>query len=269
MGYIYRAENTISKKSYIGQTKRDVQIRWWEHCVKEKGIDTILTRAIKKYGEDCWDVTVLEECADNELDEREKYWIKYYDSYRNGYNATLGGQGVTTIDYDLIITDFKDGLNIYDIAQKYNIQIPTVKYILDSHKINYESKLWRTEIPVEMIDIKTLSVIQVFPSLTKAVDSHPEWNIATLSGAINGRRASAYGYYWKKVDDNTKQFKPTIQHKTKVLQYSEAGEFLKEYDSIAEANRTFNKPSNHKGIGNCLAGRAKTAFGFVWKRAKE
>ena len=37
------------------------------------------------------------------LNEREKYWINYYNSYHNGYNATFGGEGSCIYDYNLIV----------------------------------------------------------------------------------------------------------------------------------------------------------------------
>ena len=48
--------------------------------------------AIRKYGKNNFSVEVLEECQENLLDERERYYIKYYNSYNEGYNLTLGGQ---------------------------------------------------------------------------------------------------------------------------------------------------------------------------------
>lgn len=51
-----------------------------------------IKRAIHKYGKDKFRISLLEEVPIEKLNEREKYWIAYYDSYNNGYNLTLGGQ---------------------------------------------------------------------------------------------------------------------------------------------------------------------------------
>lgn len=51
-----------------------------------------IKRAIHKYGKSKFHISLLEEVSIEELNEREKYWIAYYDSYNNGYNLTLGGQ---------------------------------------------------------------------------------------------------------------------------------------------------------------------------------
>lgn len=51
----------------------------------------VIYRAIRKYGLENFTFEVLEECPSELLNEREIYWINYFDSYYNGYNCTLGG----------------------------------------------------------------------------------------------------------------------------------------------------------------------------------
>lgn len=46
---------------------------------------------MRKYGLENFTFSILEECPQNKLKEREIYWIKYYNTYRKGYNATRGG----------------------------------------------------------------------------------------------------------------------------------------------------------------------------------
>ena len=48
---------------------------------------------MRKYGIEHFTIEAIEECPINILSEREKYWISEFDSYHNGYNATLGGDG--------------------------------------------------------------------------------------------------------------------------------------------------------------------------------
>ena len=61
-----------------------------------------LYRAFKKYGIDNFQLSIIEECNDIEVDAKEIYWIEYYGSFKYGYNATLGGDGKHYCDYDLI-----------------------------------------------------------------------------------------------------------------------------------------------------------------------
>ena len=97
LGYIYKIINLQNNKIYIGQTQQDYRVRFAQHIshAKTGHSNHKLARAIRKYGKDSFVVEVLEEVPFEKLDEREIYWIKYYDSTNDkiGYNITLGGQG--------------------------------------------------------------------------------------------------------------------------------------------------------------------------------
>ena len=93
MGIIYKHTNKINGKSYIGQTVQTMEIRLKQHLKEKRNFAFI--SAIKKYGVENFTSEVIESNVEN-LDEREKYWIKYYDTYNNGYNMTEGGDGFTS-----------------------------------------------------------------------------------------------------------------------------------------------------------------------------
>lgn len=97
LGIIYKITNIINSKVYIGQTIRPLKIRWYEHCqsINNEKYQMIIKRAIHKYGKENFTIESIEECDQQLLNQREKYWISYYDSYENGYNSTLGGQDYT------------------------------------------------------------------------------------------------------------------------------------------------------------------------------
>ena len=79
---------------YIGKTARSLEIRLQEHL---RHAETYFERAVKKYGIDAFEVSVVEECNnEKELNEREIYWIEKFNcKYPNGYNLTDGGEGCT------------------------------------------------------------------------------------------------------------------------------------------------------------------------------
>lgn len=87
---IYKVTNKINGKVYIGQSV-DIGRRWRQHMTAED--DIYFHKAIQKYGVDNFIWEVIEKCKKSELDERESYWIEYYDSFNNGYNCTKGGDG--------------------------------------------------------------------------------------------------------------------------------------------------------------------------------
>lgn len=90
-GIIYKWTNLINGKSYIGQTLYE-DIRKQQHINGKH--NNLLYKAINKYGLDNFNYEVLEYVDDeSKLSEREIYWISYFDSYKHGYNLTLGGEG--------------------------------------------------------------------------------------------------------------------------------------------------------------------------------
>ena len=92
MGVIYKITNKLDGKIYIGKTARTLEERMKEHT---RGKKTYIDRAISKYGIDTFKVVVIEECnTEKELNEREIYWIDFFNcKFPNGYNMTDGGEG--------------------------------------------------------------------------------------------------------------------------------------------------------------------------------
>lgn len=103
---IYRIVNRKNNKCYIGQsTAIDYRINTHFVALREdkhrnaSGLRDKLQNAWNKYGEDNFYWEILEECSKDSLDEREKYWINFYNSFSNGYNQTIGGEGGDTFTY--------------------------------------------------------------------------------------------------------------------------------------------------------------------------
>lgn len=96
---IYKITNIKNNKSYIGKCETSLEDRWRRH-VREAldfTLDTHFARAIRRYGEDSFNVEAIDTATTSEeLCEKEKYWIAHYDSYNTGYNMTLGGDGGNT-----------------------------------------------------------------------------------------------------------------------------------------------------------------------------
>lgn len=88
---IYKVTNKINGKVYIGQSV-DIGRRWREHMNAKD--DIYFHKAIQKYGVENFEWEVIEQCKKKDLDEREIYWIEYYDSFNKGYNCTKGGDGM-------------------------------------------------------------------------------------------------------------------------------------------------------------------------------
>jgi group I intron endonuclease len=89
MGIIYKLASP-SGKIYIGQTTRTFEKRFKEHCSQTE--NSIICQAIKKYEADKISKEVLYEGDDSELDDKEKYYIAFFNSLEpHGYNIRTGG----------------------------------------------------------------------------------------------------------------------------------------------------------------------------------
>lgn len=90
MGIIYRAYNTISGKSYIGQTTRTLSIRKKEHLSKANRQQNYkFVNALSYYPEISWEWSILAEVEVEKLNEYELFFIKELDTFNNGYNSAL------------------------------------------------------------------------------------------------------------------------------------------------------------------------------------
>lgn len=105
-GYIYKISTTKSNKVYIGQTTKTVAERYRIHlgARNSKGKKTLhLYRAMEKYGIETFSVEQIDSAnSQEELNEKERYWINYYDSIDNGYNMMQGGNDENPMSSDIV-----------------------------------------------------------------------------------------------------------------------------------------------------------------------
>ena len=82
MGFIYKVTNIINGKVYVGKTNKSIEARWQQHIYDSKRLnDRPFYNAINKYGQENFVLELVEQVEDELLNEREKYWIKEYNSY--------------------------------------------------------------------------------------------------------------------------------------------------------------------------------------------
>ena len=112
-GEIYIIKNNINNKVYVGQTIQGYKNRFWGHKHESKSIDRPLYRAFRKYGIENFHVELLEDNIPYELlDEREVYWIEYYDCVNpKGYNISLGGFNYRTEEERMQMSESMKGEN--------------------------------------------------------------------------------------------------------------------------------------------------------------
>lgn len=94
---VYKITNKLTNKVYIGITNQGSGARYRHHWYESRiGEPSPIHRSMAKYGEENFTLEIID-FADtyDELKEKEKYWIKRYNSTDRsiGYNLTEGGDG--------------------------------------------------------------------------------------------------------------------------------------------------------------------------------
>lgn len=211
MAYIYQITNDINGKVYIGKTEGNIKKRWQEHCkdyTKERCKDRPLYRAMNKYGIEHFHIEQLEE-TDN-ASEREIYWIEQKQSFKHGYNATMGGDGKRYLDYDLIYSTYEVVQNATEVARRLNISVDSVYTVIHQRggviKTAQEIIREKNSKAVKMFD-KNKEYIQSFSSLTEAAQflkDNNYTNSTDLKGVAvhirqcaNKQRKTAYSFIWE------------------------------------------------------------------------
>ena len=209
MSYVYKIINDINGKMYIGQTGRTLSERFDEHCREasaKRFPERPLYAAMIKYGVEHFSIELIEET--DHPKEREIYWIEYYGTFQNGYNATFGGDGKWYINHDLVVETYKQTKSMVDTANLLGICIDSVDNILRERN---ETKRSSSEINIEkyakQINMFELNdnYVKTFVSSYDAArylikNSLTNCKLTTMHTHITevckGKRKSASGFKW-------------------------------------------------------------------------
>ncbi len=221
-GYIYLIENKINHKKYIGKTYRTIQLRWQEHLREiSNSSNRPLYRAMSKYGFKNFEIQEIEYTEN--LEEREKFWIEFYDTFKNGYNATRGGDGTTYFPYSdqEVIEKFLELKTIIAVTIFFDCDFKTIQTRLINNKIDYgkvgniyaENRSWQAK-EVNQYSLEG-EFIQSFATYSEAANwlvdnkfttaqvKHIVTNISKVCRGLEGRKKS-YGFIWKFPSENFK-----------------------------------------------------------------
>lgn len=203
MAYIYKITNLINNKVYIGQTSFSLSKRWQEHIKDSERFDRPLYRAFHKYGIENFNIELIEET--DSPNEREVYWIKSYNAFHNGYNATMGGEGrpydFTAKELETIITMYNKNYSVNDIAVTIGHDRDTVLHKMQDLGLDVSNH--RTlKMAVYQLDKKTDQIIKSYPSTHDAARAlGDDRKNAHIRECCRGLRKSAYGYKWRFIED--------------------------------------------------------------------
>ena len=273
MGYIYIITNKNNDKVYIGQTSRTIEARWKEHLLSsqdEAKRHYKLYAAMNKYGVDSFSIGKIEQCESEKLNEREQYWINRFDSYANGYNMTIGGDGIQTVDTEKIQRLWDSGAAIVDISRETGYATSTVLQRLESHKtfsheeaanrgVKLSAKAKEKIIYVYNQNGEQIKKFSCAEDASEKIGESVE-KIRTWCRKQVPKNNKLYSYEPLTNEQIINCFLHQPNHKA-IRQISLDGKELAVYESIQEAIR-------QTGINNICKvtkGETKTAGGYIWK----
>lgn len=179
--WIYKIINIQNNKVYIGQSIRPINQRFQRHIndALNNILDTHFARAIKKYGKENFVIEEIDTAnTQEELNKKEQYWIKYYDSVINGYNET-----------DAIS---KCGGNTYQSKTEEEMEI--IKDKIRQTKIGGKNPMAKK---IKRINILT-NEIDIFDTVISCAKACGIQNGKTsITNRLNGKIKSPFKKTWK------------------------------------------------------------------------
>ena len=280
MGYIYKITNILNQKSYIGKTIRDPEIRWNEHKQDNKHPNLPLQRAFKKYGINSFSFEIIEEVKEELLDEREKYYIKKFNTYKQGYNATLGGEGGVTHtlpkeEIEKILTLWKQKCTISQISKITGhsfsaIQNHIKKTGITNEQYKKQIKLNKNK-ALKNIKLRERQNLKKENKFTKEQekiifeDFNNFYSCTYISKKIKCSYKKLYNFlknfYTEEEIIARSKIKTSLSKK--YYKYTLDDIFIKEYKNREELKQDYTE-SQIKVIQNCARGAKKNAYGYKW-----
>lgn len=253
---IYKITNQINGKVYIGQSV-NIKKRWTDHIYYAKHEENKASRlylAIRKYGLENFKFEVLEECSKELLDEREIYWIAYFDSTdrTKGYNFYRGGQGKHSLyNYNDIVNLWNEGYSCQEIESMIGCGDVVITSALRSANIDDFTVRSREQKKNAFVacDIKTGKPLKIFygmKSVSKFFTDYERYADA-LSSLIVPRHRRLFGYYWEYLNENNKPENELTDEE--FLSYQESSDFSysdEEKIEMSKKQRKVERPNREE-----------------------
>lgn len=191
---IYCIENEISGQAYIGQSN-NIKKRWSQHKSNLRGHrheNEHLQRAWDRYGEGAFSFYVVEEAEEAELDDMEMHYIKYFDTFRNGYNMTKGGDATRGLE------PWNKG-KTHSQETKAKLSAIAKKKTGDKNPFFGKKHSERTKAAISKyrsIAVTDKKTGTIYPS-AKYADIMFGGRSSNVSKVLNGQCKTAYGIEWE------------------------------------------------------------------------
>lgn len=282
MGLIYMRISPSSGK-YIGQTALQEEKRWEGHyqesCYpKRTEYNSILNKAIRKYGKDNFEVRILEDNIPQEkLNEREAFWIEKYKTYykdgNHGYNMTRGGDGVVRYKAESFMELWNQGFSSGEIGKILKVKRDTVslylrqmgvsqKEIKDRGILYQRKNSWKFD-PEEAYRLwnEGMGIQEIANKL-----SIPLYSCSTIRGALKDLYKISEEQFEKRRHEVAVKARK-FSSKIKINQYDLEHNFIASWNCIHDLAREINR--SPQAIYFHLKGKTNTCGGYILEREEE
>lgn len=168
-GIIYCAYNKINQKRYIGQTIQRLCERRAAHYTKDP--DIYFHHALHKYNKEDFQWTIIDTALSaDELNQKEKYWIKQYDTLNpeKGYNLLPGGK-------------------------HYNPTKEQIQYARNKFVEKYSNNINIVKKKKNILCVETREIFITAAEASRKMNIHH----GHITEAANGKLNTAGGYHWE------------------------------------------------------------------------
>ena len=285
-GYIYKYTSP-SGKSYIGQTINSLKIRAGHNGKNYKGCEDFY-KAIQKYGFSNFEVEILAEVPENQLDKAEIKYIQLFNTLSpSGYNISAGGQFIgrargrrKVYQYSMGTGEFLKEWESAKEAERYHqVNSPVLQSCLEGKTYTQWGYCWSylkmDKFPVNerMVNPKEKKIemysldgklLQTFPSITEAA-RQTGCERSAIKRCCRGELHSHGGYIWKCTEIILeKKYNNTAK---RILQICpDTNKIIHVFNSISQAAKSLEKGTSL--IRRVLDDEKKTAYGYRWKTAQ-
>lgn len=293
---VYKITNKVNGKIYVGITNQGYKTRWYKHCSDAIHDSSFpIHQALRKYGFDNFKVGVIEQCSTIDLlKEREKFWIKELGTltkYGKGYNITTGGDGAfgryhSDETKELLRELALNRKEVNDEA-RLKMSLNSVKakivsqFTLDGELIKTYRSAREAARQLGLIATNISACARgkykhsggfkwsytdevITDPVPKVKLQHKVKKVYHPTDEVKQRISETNKKHWVNNPERHKQASLNNPKNRSILQYTLAGEFIKEFRSVSEAVKEVGA-STHTNIAKCARRERKKSCGYIWK----
>ena len=205
-GYLYIIRNSFNDKVYIGKTYADVDTRFKQHIAMQNSGSCSgrkLYRAIRKYGPNSFCSSEIGRFEQGVLEQKEAEYIAIYDQYKNGYNMSIGGDGLPYLNLsgDEVVQQYLFSKSVSGVADFFNVSAKTIQKMLKQNGfVNFERN------KMQSVEVYLVEDSLYFPQLADAANyACEQYGVnytqayASISRCLSGVRQQYKAKTWIKL----------------------------------------------------------------------